>query len=227
MDKRPKDKGEESAHVIAERYEIRDVIGSGGSGAVYRAWDTQLQRFVAVKRWHAPAMKSAETEGIERLWREAMTLAAVQHPNILTIHDFGVDDEGPYVVMEFLSGESLDRVVRRGPLDVNGFAEAAQQTLEALIAAHQTGMIHRDIKPQNIMRMRLASGAWQYKNSGFRAGAFCGAADGAKHGGEYGDLWFDFVYRAGAVAASAAGCAHGPVFAGLHLLLFAVGLRRD
>ena len=107
MDKRPKDKGEESAHVIAERYEIRDVIGSGGSGAVYRAWDTQLQRFVAVKRWHAPAMKSAETEGIERLWREAMTLAAVQHPNILTIHDFGVDDEGPYVVMEFLSGESL------------------------------------------------------------------------------------------------------------------------
>ena len=163
MDKRPKDKGEESAHVIAERYEIRDVIGSGGSGAVYRAWDTQLQRFVAVKRWHAPAMKSAETEGIERLWREAMTLAAVQHPNILTIHDFGVDDEGPYVVMEFLSGESLDRVVRRGPLDVNGFAEAAQQTLEALIAAHQTGMIHRDIKPQNIMRMRLASGAWQYK----------------------------------------------------------------
>lgn len=148
---------------IAGRYEIRQSLGSGGAGTVFQAWDTQLQRFVAVKRWNAPEPMLDDREGTERLWREAMTLAAIQHPNILTIHDFGVDEEGPYVITEFVDGESLDRVIERGPLDREAFAEAAQQTLEALIAAHQAGLIHRDIKPQNVMRARLASGAWQYK----------------------------------------------------------------
>ena len=149
--------------LIAERYEIRRAIGSGGSGAVFQAWDLQLQRFVAVKRWNAPEPLLDDPEGTERLWREAMTLAAIQHPNILTIHDFGVDAEGPYVITEFVDGETLDHVVRRGRFERDAFADAAQQTLEALIAAHQAGLIHRDLKPQNIMRMRLASGAWQYK----------------------------------------------------------------
>ena len=149
--------------LIAERYEIRRAIGSGGSGAVFQAWDTQLQRFVAVKRWNAPEPLLDDPEGTERLWREAMTLAAIQHPNILTIHDFGVDAEGPYVITEFVDGETLDHVVQRGLFERDAFADAAQQTLEALIAAHQAGLIHRDLKPQNIMRMRLASGAWQYK----------------------------------------------------------------
>ncbi|NLG36042.1 MAG: serine/threonine protein kinase [Lentisphaerae bacterium] len=149
--------------MIADRYEIREAIGSGGAGAVFQAWDTQLQRFVAVKRWNAPEPMLDDPEGTERLWREAMTLAAIQHPNILTIHDFGVDDEGPYVITEFVDGETLDRVIARGPLDREAFAEAAQQVLEGLIAAHQAGLIHRDLKPQNIMRTRLASGAWQYK----------------------------------------------------------------
>ena len=149
--------------LIADRYEIRQAIGSGGSGAVFQAWDTQLQRFVAVKRWNAPEPLLDDPEGTERLWREAMTLAAIQHPNILTIHDFGVDDEGPYVITEFVDGETLESAVRRGPFDREAFAEAAQQILEALIAAHQVNLIHRDLKPQNIMRTRLASGAWQYK----------------------------------------------------------------
>ena len=148
---------------IAERYEIRRAIGSGGSGSVFQAWDLQLQRFVAVKRWSPPEPMLDDPEGTERLWREAMTLAAIQHPNILTIHDFGVDDKGPYVITEFVDGETLDAVVKRAPFSVDEFADAAQQTLEALIAAHQAGMIHRDLKPQNIMRTRLPSGAWQYK----------------------------------------------------------------
>ena len=148
---------------IAERYEIRRAIGSGGSGSVFQAWDLQLQRFVAVKRWSPPEPMLDDPEGTERLWREAMTLAAIQHPNILTIHDFGVDDKGPYVITEFVDGETLDVAVKRAPFGIDEFAEAAQQTLEALIAAHQAGMIHRDLKPQNIMRTRLASGAWQYK----------------------------------------------------------------
>jgi tRNA A-37 threonylcarbamoyl transferase component Bud32 len=149
--------------LIADRYEIRRALGSGGSGAVFQAWDTQLHRFVAVKRWNAPEPLLDDPEGTERLWREAMTLAAIQHPNILTIHDFGVDAEGPYVITEFVDGETLDRAIQRGPFDRDTFADAAQQTLEALIAAHEAGLIHRDLKPQNIMRTRLASGAWQYK----------------------------------------------------------------
>ena len=148
---------------IAERYEIRRAIGSGGSGSVFQAWDLQLQRFVAVKRWSPPEPLLDDPEGTERLWREAMTLAAIQHPNILTIHDFGVDGKGPYVITEFVDGETLDVAVKRAPFGIDEFAEAAQQTLEALIAAHQAGLIHRDLKPQNIMRTRLASGAWQYK----------------------------------------------------------------
>ena len=81
-----------SKALIAQRYEIRNALGSGGTGAVFQAWDTQLHRFVAVKRLNSPAPLPETSEGTERLWREAMTLAAIQHPNILTIHDFGVDD---------------------------------------------------------------------------------------------------------------------------------------
>lgn len=149
--------------LIADRYEIRRAIGSGGGGAVFEAWDTQLRRRVAIKRWNAPEPMLDDPAGTERLWREAMTLAAIQHPNILTIHDFGVDDEGPYVITEYVDGETLDRAIARGPFDREAFADAAQQILEALIAAHQSGLIHRDIKPQNIMRTRLAGGSWQYK----------------------------------------------------------------
>ena len=87
--------GKSQIALIADRYEIRAAFGSGGAGAVFKAWDTQLHRFVAVKRWNAPEPMLDDPEGTERLWREAMTLAAIQHPNILTIHDFGVDDEGP------------------------------------------------------------------------------------------------------------------------------------
>lgn len=149
--------------MIADRYEVHSAIGAGGVGAVFRAWDTQLNRYIAVKRWNAPEPMLDDPEGTERLWREAMTLAAIQHPNILTIHDFGVDDKGPYVITEFIDGETLDRAVAAKPFDIDAFAEAAQQILEGLIAAHQAGLIHRDLKPQNVMRTRLPSGAWQYK----------------------------------------------------------------
>lgn len=148
--------------MIADRYEVHNAIGSGGVGAVFRAWDSQLNRYIAVKRWNAPEPMLDDPEGTERLWREAMTLASIQHPNILTIHDFGVDDKGPYVITEFIDGETLDQAVAAERFDVDAFAEAAQQVLEGLIAAHQAGLIHRDLKPQNIMRTRLPSGAWQY-----------------------------------------------------------------
>ena len=116
------------------RYETHEQIGTGGSSTVYKAWDTQLHRFVAFKRLHPS--DSLETSTIESMWKEAMTLAAIQHPNILTIFDSGVDADGPYVVTEFLDGETLDRYVRASPYTVSAFAEAVTQTLEGLIAAH-------------------------------------------------------------------------------------------
>lgn len=143
------------------RYEIRSMIGSGGAGKVFKAWDSSLRRFVAIKRFGAEY--GAHSSEDERAWREAMTLASIQHPNILTVFDFGVDEEGPYVITEFLEGETLDVITERGVFPVKPFRELVKQTLEGLIAAHQIGLIHRDIKPQNIMGMQLASGALQFK----------------------------------------------------------------
>jgi len=145
------------------RYKIIHTLGKGGSGTVYQAWDEQLHRFVAIKRWSPIEPLEDDPEGIDRLWHEATTLAAIQHPNILTIHDFGMDDDRPYVITEFVDGETLDIIIKRGPFNLDDFSHAAQQMLEALIAAHEAGLIHRDLKPQNIMRTRLPGGAWQYK----------------------------------------------------------------
>jgi serine/threonine protein kinase len=144
------------------RYEIVTKLGQGGAGEVYKAWDRSLHRHVAIKRFLASQDIRASID--ERAWKEAMTLASIQHPNITTIYDFGIDTEGgPFVVMEYLEGETLDKVAARGPFQVGPFKQLATQTLEGLIAAHHVGMIHRDLKPQNIMEVHLASGAPQYK----------------------------------------------------------------
>lgn len=144
------------------RYEILTKLGEGGAGEVYKAWDRSLRRHVAIKRFLASQDFCASID--ERAWREAMTLASIQHPNITTIYDFGIDTKGgPFVVMEYLEGETLDKVVARGPMQLGPFKQLATQTLEGLIAAHHVGLIHRDLKPQNIMEIHLASGAPQYK----------------------------------------------------------------
>lgn len=147
---------------LQDRYDILGQVGSGGAGKVFKAWDKALRRNVAIKRFGAEFGPANSND--ERAWREAMTLASIQHPNILTVFDFGTDAEGPYVITEFLEGESLDAIVDRGgPLHMKEFRELVRQTLEGLIAAHQIGLIHRDIKPQNIMVTQLASGALQFK----------------------------------------------------------------
>ena len=145
-----------------QRYQLGECIGRGGLGAVYRAWDARLGRWVAVKRLSIdPALGADDIE--EKMRREANALAALQHPNVVTIYDFRADEEGPFVVMEFIEGETLDAFVERAPFDCASFRELAEQTLAGVAAAHRAGLLHRDLKPGNIMLAASASGPFQVK----------------------------------------------------------------
>lgn len=143
----------------AGRYELRHQVGEGGSGTVFKAWDAQLQRFVAFKRLKNPDL----SENADIILQEAKTLAALQHPNILTVFDCGTDEQGAFVVTEFLEGDPLDEVVAEKRFEAGNVGEPMVQILEGLIAAHHMHVIHRDLKPSNIMVLTLPSGARQYK----------------------------------------------------------------
>lgn len=149
---------------MAERYKIYEQLGAGGVGTVFRAYDSQLKRWVAIKRL---IITSETREGggdlQEELRQEADSLASLRHPNIVTIFDVASDDEGLFIVMELLEGEDLADVVARGPLPYDDFKELAYQTLEGLLAAHQRHILHRDIKPENIKAERLPGGRMQAK----------------------------------------------------------------
>lgn len=140
---------------IAERFEIQTLIGSGGLGDVYRAWDHHLNRAVAIKRVRMLVAQN-DRKLIEQTWREAMTTACLQHPNIVTIFDYGIDAGGAYVVMELIEGETLEDILVRGPLQFEDFLLFARQSLEAIVAAHALGLIHRDLKPGNFMLARTS-----------------------------------------------------------------------
>lgn len=149
-----------------ERYEIRGKIGQGGVGAVYRAYDRNLNREVAIKRVLTEEgfdPQNSEDEATKALLKEATALCSVQHPHIVTVYDAGVDADGPYVVMELLSGRTLDEMVERGTMTWPDFRETAIQSLEALIAAQELDLVHRDIKPSNVMVTWLPSGKFQVK----------------------------------------------------------------
>lgn len=147
------------------RYEIRESIGQGGLGSVHKAFDTQLQREVAVKRVLTAEHGSDEEiqSAGQKLISEAQTLSSLNHPNIITVFDVGQDDQGGFVVMELLKGETLDETVERGVLTTEDFVEVVYQTMEGLIAAQDKNVIHRDIKPTNIMLIWQASGKFQLK----------------------------------------------------------------
>ncbi len=150
---------------MSDRYQILEQIGKGGLGAVYKGLDTQLQREVAIKRV-LPSEKATEQEikdAASKLIAEAQTLSSLNHPNIVTVFDVGRDEQGGFVVMELLKGETLDETVERGVLTQEDFAEVVQQTMEALISAQASNVIHRDIKPSNIMVIWQASGKFQLK----------------------------------------------------------------
>ncbi|NNM28938.1 MAG: serine/threonine protein kinase, partial [Akkermansiaceae bacterium] len=146
-----------------DRYEVKDKIGQGGLGAVYRAYDKRLNREVAIKRVLPEGGFDSQDEAIERFLKEATALSSIQHPHIVTIYDAAVDDDGPYVVMELLTGRTIDQMVERGTLTYEDFREVAIQTQEALIAAQELNLVHRDLKPANLMVVWLPSGKFQVK----------------------------------------------------------------
>ena len=149
---------------MEERYEIKGKIGQGGLGAVYRAQDVRMNREVAIKRIVAnPEDTSISEEATRQLLKEAGSLASLQHPNIVTIYDVGTDDDGPFVVMELLTGETLEELIGKGSFTWPDFRQLAMQTLEALIAAQELHLVHRDLKPCNIMLTWLPSGKFQVK----------------------------------------------------------------
>jgi len=147
---------------MEDRYEIRDRIGQGGLGSVFRGFDRRMNRVVAIKRI-SRADQSLEEEAAKQLLQEAGALASLQHPNIVTIHDLGSDAEGPFVVMELIEGKTIDELINRAPLTWPDFKEFALQAQEALIAAHEIDIIHSDLKPSNLMLSWLPSGKFQVK----------------------------------------------------------------
>lgn len=149
--------------MLTGRYEIRGKLGQGGLGAIYLAYDQMLHREVALKRIISSDAHSSNPETSNQLAKEAGALSALQHPHIVTIFDVGVDQEGPFVVMELLQGKTVDDVVESAIFTWEDFREFALQTQEALIAAQDLNMVHRDLKPTNIMLTWLPSGKFQVK----------------------------------------------------------------
>ena len=130
-------------------YEIQSLIGAGGMGEVYRARDTRLDRTVAIKV--LPSDLASDPDRRSRFEREAKTIAALAHPHICMLHDVGEQDGTPFLVMEYLEGETLAHRLFKGHIPLPTALEIATQMADALAAAHEHGVVHRDLKPANIM----------------------------------------------------------------------------
>src|SRR5215472_15659870 len=130
-------------------YKIDEKLGEGGMGVVYRARDTRLDRFVALKV--LPAEKVADPERKRRFVQEAKSASALNHPNIITIHDIDQADGVDFIAMELVEGETLDRLIPRNGMRLGDILKYSIQIAAALARAHAAGIVHRDIKPANIM----------------------------------------------------------------------------
>jgi eukaryotic-like serine/threonine-protein kinase len=135
--------------VLADRYQLRGTLGHGGMAEVRDAWDTQLQRPVAVKLLYAQF--SSQPDFRHRFQVEARAAAGLNHPHVVAVHDYGEQDGTPYIVMERLPGRTLADALASGPLPQHRVRSVLDGVLSALAAAHAAGILHRDIKPGNIL----------------------------------------------------------------------------
>ncbi|WP_275406741.1 serine/threonine-protein kinase [Actinomadura bangladeshensis] len=139
---------------LARRYRLLSVVGRGGMGTVWRAYDEMLDRDVAVKEVHLPPRITQSERRVmcRRLLAEARATAALRHPGVVAVHDLIIEDGRPWIVMEFLESCSLNRLVTEdGPLGVRRTAEIGAAVLSVLRASHAAGILHRDVKPSNVL----------------------------------------------------------------------------
>src|SRR2546427_11853506 len=134
------------------RYEVKSQLGAGGMGEVYLAQDTKLDRRVALKI--LPADVAAHQDRMRRFVQEAKSASALNHPNIITIHEIDQTDAAHFIAMEFIDGETLRERLSGAPMKLSEVLDVAIQTSSAFSAAHAAGIVHRDLKPENIMLRR-------------------------------------------------------------------------
>ncbi len=137
-----------SPNTTLGHYEIIAQLGAGGMGEVWRARDTHLNREVAIKV--LPASFADDADRLRRFEQEARATSALNHPNILTIHDLGIHEGAPFIVAELLEGEELRAILEQGAIEIPRALEFAQQIASGLAAAHAKGIVHRDLKPENL-----------------------------------------------------------------------------
>ena len=135
--------------LVDGRYELLEVIASGGMASVWRAHDTRLGRDVALKRPHPNPERSEGSAADKRMRREATAAAGLSHPNLVTIYDYGTDDDGPYLVMELLDGPTLQEHI--GDTHAEKAVALGAQLADGLAAIHEAGIVHRDVKPANVV----------------------------------------------------------------------------
>ncbi|MGH3001969.1 MAG: protein kinase domain-containing protein, partial [Gaiellaceae bacterium] len=136
--------------ILSGRYELEELVGTGGMSSVYRAHDSLLDRTVALKVLHQ--QYTADEGYVERFRREARSVATLSHPNVVTVIDRGEHEGRQFIVFEYVDGENLKQlIVRRGPAPVTMALELGVQVARGLSFAHQQGLVHRDVKPQNVL----------------------------------------------------------------------------